>query len=55
MCSADLPERSKQILGRFLVVLLFICFNVRCANPASQADAIVLTLRAANYEDDLCN
>jgi len=51
MCSADLPERSKQILGRFLVVLLFICFNVRCANPASQADAIVLTLRAANYED----
>lgn len=51
MCGADPPRRSKQILRRFLVVLLLICFNVRCANPVSQDDAIALTLRVANYED----
>ena len=52
MCGADLPKRSKQIPRRFLVVLLLICFNVRCANPVSQDGAIALTLRVANDEHE---
>jgi hypothetical protein len=49
MCGADRPKRSKQILGRFLVVLLLICFNVHCANSVSQDGPVqLMALRHAD-------